>query len=261
MAGLPALLLLSMLISRGRGGVSSPTTMAQVTLRDEIGALLEAENMTVGAELGVQRGWFSLHTLSRWHSCKRYYLVDIWRPQENYAEAANVPLPKQEEYLAETRKRLEAFSSKTVFLRMYTNEAVKHIPDNSLDFVYIDARHDYCGAKEDILNYWPKLRPGGIFAGHDFYYANHPTVGNNDWYLCQNGERYLEAVKGAVVEFAQKRSLPICVTKESWPSWLIRKPLQGGAPEPGCMAPDDAATHNERSQIPHRLRRRQHRTP
>lgn len=32
----------------------------------------------------------------------------------------------------------------------------------SLDFVYVDARHDYCAVKEDILLYWPKVRPGGI---------------------------------------------------------------------------------------------------
>jgi hypothetical protein len=29
----------------------------------------------------------------------------------------------------------------------------------------VDARHDYCGAKEDIELYWPKLREGGIMAG------------------------------------------------------------------------------------------------
>lgn len=28
----------------------------------------------------------------------------------------------------------------TVFLRNYTTEAAKMIPDNSLDFVYVDAR-------------------------------------------------------------------------------------------------------------------------
>lgn len=25
------------------------------------------------------------------------------------------------------------------------------------DFVYVDARHDYCGAYEDIALYWPKV--------------------------------------------------------------------------------------------------------
>ena len=30
------------------------------------------------------------------------------------------------------------------------------------------ARHDYCGVKEDLETYWPKLRRGGILAGHDY---------------------------------------------------------------------------------------------
>lgn len=60
------------------------------------------------------------------------------------------------------------FQSKTVFHHKLSTEAAKEIPDQSLDFVYIDARHDYCGALEDIENYWPKLHPGGIMAGDDY---------------------------------------------------------------------------------------------
>jgi hypothetical protein len=29
-------------------------------------------------------------------------------------------------------------------------------------------RHDYCGVMEDLVAYWPKLRSGGIIAGHDY---------------------------------------------------------------------------------------------
>lgn len=29
-------------------------------------------------------------------------------------------------------------------------DAVKQIPDRSLDFIYLDARHDYCAVKEDM---------------------------------------------------------------------------------------------------------------
>jgi len=48
---------------------------------------------------------------------------------------------------------------------MYSTQASQKLPDQSVDFVYIDARHDYCGAKEDMELYWPKIRPGGIMAG------------------------------------------------------------------------------------------------
>lgn len=41
--------------------------------------------------------------------------------------------------------------------------------DNSLDFVFIDAGHDYKSVKEDIEHWFNKVKTGGIIAGHDCY--------------------------------------------------------------------------------------------
>ena len=38
----------------------------------------------------------------------------------------------------------------------------------SLDFVYIDACHDYRKVKNDICAWLPRVRSGGIIAGHDY---------------------------------------------------------------------------------------------
>ena len=55
-------------------------------------------------------------------------------------------------------------------------------------------RHDYCGVQEDLRNWWPKLRRGGILAGHDYLTANSPVVveSKQDWSceaLCLTGTR------------------------------------------------------------------------
>ena len=44
-------------------------------------------------------------------------------------------------------------------------------------------RHDYCGVQEDLRNWWPKLRRGGILAGHDYLNADSPPVkkSRQDW--------------------------------------------------------------------------------
>ena len=52
--------------------------------------------------------------------------------------------------------------------RDYSYNAVNEFKDGSLDFVYVDAVHDYEGALNDFCDYWPKLAPGGVFAGHDY---------------------------------------------------------------------------------------------
>lgn len=40
--------------------------------------------------------------------------------------------------------------------------------DESLDFVFIDGDHNYDGCKKDIVNWYPKVKKGGIIAGHDY---------------------------------------------------------------------------------------------
>jgi len=53
-------------------------------------------------------------------------------------------------------------------LKATTHEAVAHCFNNMADMVFIDADHSYEAVKQDILDWKPKLRAGGIISGHDF---------------------------------------------------------------------------------------------
>jgi hypothetical protein len=74
--------------------------------------------------------------------------------------------------------------------------------DNTIDFVYVDARHDFCGVYEDLSLYYPKLKCDGVMAGHDYVTVEELSkAGNtrNDWSICANGSQILlngSAVKG-----------------------------------------------------------------
>ena len=49
--------------------------------------------------------------------------------------------------------------------------------DGSVDLAFIDAAHDYRNVRADVLAYWPKLKPDGVLAGHDFlHYRNWAEV-------------------------------------------------------------------------------------
>jgi hypothetical protein len=47
-------------------------------------------------------------------------------------------------------------------------EAANRYPDKSLDFVFIDADHREESVVRDLQAWWPKVKPGGLLAGHDF---------------------------------------------------------------------------------------------
>lgn len=199
------------------------------TNRDKIPHYLEMKGYQTGAEVGVQNGAYALKTLKIWKNCTKYYLIDLWAKQTNYIDGANVEDTHQIKNFKDTKEKLKAWQNKTEFMKMYSTEAAKMIPNNTLDWVYIDARHDYCGVYEDIVNYWPKLKSGGLIGGHDYkdaWEVKRMSPGNN-WSKCSNGEIHHGAVKGAVQRFAKEEGLNIIVTATSttveWPSWLMWK--------------------------------------
>lgn len=53
-------------------------------------------------------------------------------------------------------------------LKMDSVTASTRFQDNSLDFVFIDANHHYEFVKKDIEAWYPKVKPGGTIAGHDY---------------------------------------------------------------------------------------------
>lgn len=52
--------------------------------------------------------------------------------------------------------------------RQESSSAAKEFHDQSIDFLFIDAAHDYFSIKNDITSWLPKLKRGAIMAGHDY---------------------------------------------------------------------------------------------
>lgn len=51
-----------------------------------------------------------------------------------------------------------------------TVEVVRKFPDNYFDLIFIDANHEYPFIKQDLQDWFPKMKKEGIFSGDDFFY-------------------------------------------------------------------------------------------
>lgn len=49
-----------------------------------------------------------------------------------------------------------------------TAEYAGRVDDGSVALAFIDGDHSYCGARRDIAAWWPKIKRGGMLAGHDY---------------------------------------------------------------------------------------------
>lgn len=194
--------------------------------RNELPQLLDEHGLKTGIEIGVKEGVFARHMLGNWKSCEKYHLVDVWAHQKNYKDLANVRDEVHDKFYEKTLENTKPYQHKLEIHRMYSTVAAKKFEKESMDFIYIDARHDYCGVKEDIELYWSKLKPGGIIAGHD--YNQNDEIGDQDWGLCADGSRNEMAVKGAVNDFFLPMGYTISVTyyrETNFMSWMVQKRL------------------------------------
>jgi len=55
-------------------------------------------------------------------------------------------------------------------------EAASRYPDKSIDFCFIDADHSSHGVSMDIINWLPKMKKGGVMAGHDYENWRYPEL-------------------------------------------------------------------------------------
>jgi len=139
-------------------------------------------------EIGVCWGGNSEFLLDHTH-CEKLYSVDPYKHYEmsEYNDALNLSNQLQLDHKYHLVKNTLMKYPQSVMMRMESEDAAICFPNNSLDFVYIDANHDFEHAKQDILNWLPKIRIGGILAGDDVESLDLPH---------ENGSARIEHIPG-----------------------------------------------------------------
>ncbi len=127
-----------------------------------------------GAEIGVWRGHTSAELGKAFPEC-HLDLVDLWKAWE----PGSVYYDKHQVMGRLTQAEWDVIHSEALHIVGETGvghsihygsslSVAPHVADGILDFVFLDANHMYPDVKADILAWAPKVRAGGLVAGHDY---------------------------------------------------------------------------------------------
>ena len=211
------------------GEAKPPRPIAPMRSRPSIGAALEEEGcLRVGLEVGSYTGANAQALLARWPSAWLLVMVDPWTDQgdAHYEDILAGSQERMDSVMLLALLATEQHGARCKAWRAFSTQAGSQAGNGTLDFVYLDARHDYTSVTEDLTSWWPTLRPGAVYSGHDFLDAGTRDDGNQ-WEVQPDGtvRADMRAVRGAVEDFARQVDRDVTVTSglDGYPSWLLRK--------------------------------------
>lgn len=119
-----------------------------------------------GIEIGTASGIWTEYVL-RNMKLTLLYTIDPYRHFPGEAYEGGRPQDWHDKIKAVADKRLSKYDN-LYRLFLTSAEALPVLKDDKFDFVYIDGNHNEDYIIYDIKNYYPLVRKGGIFAGHDY---------------------------------------------------------------------------------------------
>jgi hypothetical protein len=165
--------------------------------------LIEPINSLKGELVGVEVGVCLAHTTEAYakgiKNLKKLYAVDNYPTFVDW-DGSDWNKDRQDLMKKAAQEKMLAYKDKVEFLHVSSEEFVKTIEDESLDFVFIDGDHSFEAALKDFQNYYPKVKTGGIFGGHDIQ---------------------LDSVRNALTYFLKEKSNEVIGVTNS--AWYLRK--------------------------------------
>ena len=148
-----------MLLQQRRGD----TDLLNIFIKDQ----LVGKHDLIGIQIGSYRGQ-SAELFLKSGAFKTFYCIDPWQQgydPEDKADAPEIILAEQD---FDRRFKDNEIVKK---IKMKSSDAVNMFKNNSIDFIYIDGNHLYEAVKEDLKNYYSKIKYNGIVSGHDFVHG------------------------------------------------------------------------------------------
>ena len=157
----------------------------------------------VGLEIGVARGESSYTILEKCPNVKKLYGIDPYKAFDDWV--GHIDQAHNDKTKEIAIKNLSEFGDRFVSVFGLDSKTVAMDDgffQESLDFIFIDGDHSYEGALFDMESFYPLVKKGGLFSGHDY---NLPTV------------------QKALVEFRNKNKIRIPINNSSNSVWFWSK--------------------------------------
>jgi len=166
----------------------------------------------VVCEIGIRQGFHFKYIIE--HNPKEAVAIDCWI--EDGVVGINDSCYDQAglERQYEKFKGLMTDKPFVKIVRKYSFDAVKDFPDEYFDYIFIDANHTYEGVSRDLVDWYPKVKKGGVLCGHDYRGRKSRDA---------IGRIYKFGVVEAVDEFVKKNNITDFFVLTPNPSWVIIK--------------------------------------
>jgi len=163
-------------------------------------------------EIGVRQGFNFYYMVE--HQPKLAVAVDCWIEDGVAGRNDSCYDQKGLDWQYERFKTATADKPFVKICRGYSFDVVKEFPDEFFDFIFIDADHTYEGVSRDLVDWWPKIKKGGAFTGHDYIQTRKKM---------KNGKIIRVGVVKAVDEFVAKNNITDFGILLPNPTWAIIK--------------------------------------
>jgi hypothetical protein len=94
--------------------------------------------------------------------------IDLW---EYFDEQTDIDYSKFNNLYFEFLNNIKPVKKYITPIKMDSITASKLYDNYSIDFIFIDAAHDYKNVLNDLKHWFPKLKTSGVIAGHDYFNA------------------------------------------------------------------------------------------
>lgn len=96
-------------------------------------------------------------------------------------------------------------------IRSFSSDAAALIGDETADFIFVDGNHRFEFVRDDLENFWPKVRPGGYLCGHDFFMRSKKAGGGyEEPMVFEAVQAFVQVHRLSLSTFGEHRSFPMC---------------------------------------------------